>query len=231
MSNNGWRLSFPAKVVVTDHVIDTSTLAPETQQAFIGLFRHAVALYETAEMPRYVLGLAGPTGSGKSVIAALFEAFASQLMLPFRFVTVGIDAFHFTNAYLLAHTVDGAVMKSFKGRYDTYDVAKLARTLSAFRAGQDVSFPVYSRAAHDPVEDVIAVPEPNVLLLLEGLWLLHDSQQWSAIRRLLDHSIFIEASKDKVRPAVIKRHVEGGRSSENAPTITKPWMPTTSNWS
>jgi putative kinase len=175
-----------------------------------------IELYQAAGTPRYVVGLVGPTGSGKSVIASLFGHFASELRLPFRFASVGIDAYHFTNEYLNAHTVDGAVMKRFKGRYDTYDVARLASALLGFRAGRNVRFPVYSRAAHDPVEDAIDVAEENVLLLLEGLWLLHESPEWSRIRPLIDRSIFIEASKDAVRAAVIKRHVEGGRSVDNA---------------
>jgi putative kinase len=209
-------LVFPASLVVTDQVIDTAALRPEQQRAFVGLFRRAIDLYTAARAPRYVLGLAGPTGSGKSVIAALFDHFAAQLALPFRFASVGIDGYHFPNAYLLSHTIDGVVMKSFKGRHDTYDVAKLADALTAFREGRTVSFPVYSRALHDPVEDKIAVADGNVLLLLEGLWLLHDSPEWSRIGSLLHHSIFIEAQRDETRPFVIKRHAQGGRSIDNA---------------
>jgi putative kinase len=210
------KLTFPKHVVVTDQVIDTSTLELKKRKAFIGLFQHVLELYQAAGVPRYIVGLVGPTGSGKSVIASLFDDFASQLALPFRFASLGIDAYHFPNAYLNAHTIDGAVMKTFKGRYDTYDAAKLARSLIAFRAGQTIRFPVYSRAAHDPVEDMIDLSEENVLLLLEGLWLLHESPEWEQVRSLIDHSIFIEASKDEVRPAVIKRHVEGGRSVDDA---------------
>jgi putative kinase len=216
MSRDTSRLTFPQRVVVTDHMIDTSTLGPEKQQAFIALFQHVLELYRAANVPRYVVGLVGPTGSGKSVMASLFNDFASQLNPPFRFVSVGIDAYHFTNEYLNAHTIDGAVMKSFKGRYDTYDVAKLAKALTAFRAGRSVKFPVYSRAAHDPVEDVIDVSVANVLLLVEGLWLLHESPQWEKVRSLIDHAIFMEARKDQARPAVIKRHVAGGRSADDA---------------
>ena len=162
------KLAFPESVVVTDQVVDTSTLGPNKRQAFIGLFQRVLERYQAAGMPRYVVGLVGPTGSGKSVIASLFDHFASQLKVPFRFASVGIDAYHFTNEYLNAHTVDGGPMKAVKGRYDTYDVVKLARTLSSFRAGRNVKFAVYSRAAHDPVEDVIDVAQAHVLLLLEG---------------------------------------------------------------
>jgi putative kinase len=216
MSVDASKLTFPTRVVVTDQVIDTSTLPPKKRQAFIGLFQHLVELYQAAGASRYIVGLVGPTGSGKSVIASLFDHFASQLELPFRFASLGIDAYHFPNAYLNAHMIDGAAMKTFKGRYDTYDVAKLAKALTAFRTGQTISFPVYSRAAHDPVGDMIDIPDEKVLLLLEGLWLLHESPQWRQIRSLIDHSIFIEASKGAVRQAVIKRHVEGGRSVDNA---------------
>jgi pantothenate kinase len=180
------------------------------------LFRQVVDRYRVAGVPRYLLGLAGPTGSGKSVIAALFDHFAAQVTLPFRFASVGIDAYHFPNVYLLAHTIDGVVMKSFKGRHDTYDVDRLRRALIAFRAGQHVKFPVYSRALHEPVEDKIQVGESNVVLLLEGLWLLYDSPGWDKVRSLLHHTISIEAHKDDARPLVIKRHVEGGRSTDNA---------------
>jgi putative kinase len=216
MTADASQVTFPKSVVVTDHVIDTATVGPQKRQAFIRLFQHVLDLYQAASAPRYVVGLAGPTGSGKSVIASLFAYFASELKLPFRFASVGIDAYHFTNAYLNAHTIDGAVMKSFKGRYDTYDVEKLRAALTAFRAGRQVRFPVYSRAVHDPLEDKIEVAEQNALLLLEGLWLLHASPQWSQIRSLIDHAIFIEATQDAVRPAVIKRQVEGGRSHDDA---------------
>jgi pantothenate kinase len=212
------KLAFPERVVVTDQVVDTTTLDPKKRQAFVGLFQRVLERYEAAGVPRYVVGLVGPTGSGKSVIASLFDHFASQLTLPFRFASVGIDAYHFTNDYLKAHAVDGASMKTVKGRYDTYDVAKLARTLTAFRAGRNVKFAVYSRTAHDPVEDIIDVSQDKVLLLLEGLWLLHESPQWKQIRSLIDHAIFIEASKDAARPGVIKRHVTGGRSVDDAST-------------
>jgi putative kinase len=210
------KIAFPESVVVTDQVVDTSTLEPETRQAFIGLFQHVVGLYRAVGVPRYVIGLAGPTGSGKSVIASLFDHFASQLKPPFRFASVGIDGYHFTNEYLKAHTVDGAPMKAVKGRHDTYDVEKLAKALIAFRAGRSVKFAVYSRAAHDPVEDMIDVSEDNVLLLLEGLWLLHESPQWERIRPLMNHTIFIEAAKDEARAGVIRRHVTGGRSFDDA---------------
>src|SRR5262249_8683586 len=165
MSFDASQLTFPDSVVVTDQVVDTSTLDPKRRQAFIGLFQRVVERYQAAEVPRYVVGLVGPTGSGKSVIASLFDQFASQLALPFRFASVGIDAYHFTNEYLRAHTIDGASMKAVKGRYDTYDVAKLARALAAFRAVRNVKFAVYSRAAHDPVEDIIDVSQDKVLLL------------------------------------------------------------------
>src|SRR5262245_5849945 len=210
------KLTFPDSVVVTDQVVDTSTLDAKKRQAFVDLFQRVLERYQAAGLPRYVVGLVGPTGSGKSVIASLFDHFASQLRLPFRFASVGIDAYHFTNEYLRAHTVEGAPMKAVKGRYDTYDVAKLAGALTAFRGGRKVKFAVYSRAAHDPVEDMIHVSEGNVLLVLEGLWLLHESSQWGQVRPLMDHTIFIAAGKDEARAGVIKRHVTGGRSVEDA---------------
>ena len=94
----------------------------------------------TAGVPRYVPRSCRTDRIGQPVIASLFDHLASQLKLSFRFASVGIDAWHFTNAYLLARTVDGAAMKTFKGRYDTYDVAKLERALTPSAASRISDF-------------------------------------------------------------------------------------------
>ena len=46
--------------------------------------------------------------------------------------------------------------------------------------------------------------------------LLYESPEGAQIKSLIDHSIFVEARKEEVRAAVIKRHVEGGRSVDDA---------------
>ncbi len=211
-----FNLKFPETVRVTDQKIDTSILNDEQRTKYVELFKQVIEIYESAQKPRAVIGLVGPTGSGKSVIAALFKQFAQQLALPFRFETIGIDAFHYPNSYLLSNKVSGKPLKNFKGRFDTYNVAKLSAALKDFKEGKTVSLPEYSRKTHDPVENNITISEQKTLLLVEGLWLLFNKNGWQYVRENLDYSFFLDAQKDVVRDSVIQRHMNGGRTANEA---------------
>jgi pantothenate kinase len=150
------------------------------------------------------------------VIAAILNAIGTQVPIGMRFETVGIDAFHYPNAVLLSRMVGEQTLKNFKGRFDTYDVAKLLSALDDFSMGRKASFPRYSRKTHDPIEDAIVVAESNALVVLEGLWLLRGEGSWAQVARHLDFSIFVHADKEKVRDGVLRRHVAGGRTIEEA---------------
>lgn len=216
MNADPYEIEFPSRISVTQQEIDTSVLTQEQQTKYLNLFKRVLEIYESKQKARVIVGLAGPTGSGKSVVAALFKQMAGQVDLPFRFETMGIDAFHYPNAYLQTHECSGEQLKEFKGRFDTYDVAKLISVLKDFRAEKAVSYPEYSRKTHDPVENTITINEGNAILLLEGLWLLFDRAGWGHVTQYLDYSFFLDAQKNVVRETVIQRHFRGGRTIEEA---------------
>lgn len=211
------KVLFPSSVSVTEQEINISSLSDTQKQFYINLFIELLNLYLSKQKPRMVVGLAGPAGSGKSVTVAILHEIAKQLHFPFRFETAGIDAFHYKNDFLLTHTVDGEPLKAHKGRFDTYDVKKLTEALLSFSSGERTSLPLYSRKIHDPIEDAITIEkEEPALLLLEGLWVLYDKAGWEDVGKLLDFSIFVEASNEKVRQGVLERHERGGRTLEDA---------------
>ena len=209
-------LDFPAALVVTEQTIDISGFTPQQKFFYLNLFRETVGIYAAAKTGRVIIGMAGPTGAGKSVVAVLFQELAKRAGLPFAFATITIDAYHYPNRHLLSHFSDGVALKQVKGRFDTYDVAALVRDLKVFAAGETVAFPAYSRTLHDPVPDRIRVAAPAALLLVEGLWLLSDLGDWGQVGPLLDFCYFIEADKERTRQAVIRRHMTGGRTFEDA---------------
>lgn len=214
---NPLNISLPKKVIVTEQEIDISSLSNIQKEFYIDLFKEIVRLYQAKKKLRIIVGITGPAGSGKSVTAAIFHEIAKQRPLPFRFESIGIDAFHYPNDFLTSNIVDGEPLKNRKGRFDTYDVPKLTDALTHFSIGHECSLPAYSRKIHDPVENVthLRKGEP-ALLLVEGLWLLYDKNGWDKIGKILDYSIFVEAEKDKVRQGVLERHVRGGRTPEDA---------------
>jgi len=209
-------LAFPDSLVVTEQTIDISGFTPRQKSFYRELFWETVAVYNAAKKSRVTVGIAGPTGAGKSVVGVLFKELAKQAGLPFKFEVVTIDAYHYPNRHLLSHFSDGEPLKQVKGRFDTYDVAALARDLQVFAAGLNTAFPAYSRKLHDPVPNSIPVTEPGTLLLVEGLWLLFDRGGWEGVKRLLDFCYFIESDPARTRQAVVKRHMTGGRNLEDA---------------
>lgn len=209
-------LHFPASLTVTEQTIDISGFTQAQKAFYLKLFWETVGIYVAAKKNRAAIGIAGPTGAGKSVVAVLFKELAKQAGLPFDFEVITIDAYHFPNRYLLSHFSEGVPLKQVKGRFDTYDAAALARDLKAFAAGESVAFPAYSRKLHDPVPHSIAIRSPATLLLVEGLWLLSAQGDWAQVRPRLDFCYFIDSDKARTREAVIQRHMTGGRSWEDA---------------
>jgi len=211
MESNIEKITFPSVLNVTDQEIDVSILNEKQKEFYLELFQEFINIYNSKQKSRVIIALAGPSGSGKSVINSLFKEFSKQTELPFQFETLGIDAFHYSNK-----TLESLGLKEYKGRFDTYDVNKLLKTIDDFSKGKNVSLPIYSRITHDPVEDSKSISEERVLLLLEGLWLLYDDSGWEKVLPYIDFSFFIDAKKEIVRDLVIKRHVAGGRSIEEA---------------
>ena len=214
MQNSG--VIFPSTLQVTDQAIDISAFSQRQKAFYLDLFAEVMRIYRTRNQPRVVVGIAGPTGAGKSVVAVLFKEIARQLGLSFAVESLTIDAYHYPNSFLRSHFSAGGPLKQVKGRYDTYDVKALAGDLAAFSAGKSVSFPIYSRKLHDPVRDGIVIEAEAALLIVEDLWLLHDRDGWEAVGPLLDYSLFIDADKERTKEPVLKRHMTGGRTREDA---------------
>jgi len=150
------------------------------------------------------------------VIAVLLQSMARQADLPFALEPITIDAYHFPNQFLLSHFSEGKQLKDVKGRFDTYDAKALAEDLKAFSAGETVSFPTYSRKLHDPVKNSIVLAAKEALLIVEGQWLLFDRAGWEEVGPRLDYAIFIESDPMRAKGPVLKRHMAGGRTLEDA---------------
>lgn len=209
-------ITFPTSIEVTEQTVDISYLTDIQKQFYINLLHELIALYSSQSKKRMVVGFAGPSGSGKSSMVEIIRELSQMAELPFRIETLGIDAYTYSDNYLLSHFDGDIALKHFKGRSDTYNVEKLETDLSSFSLGKKVTLPTYSRKIHNPVENVIKIEEERTLLLVEGLWLLYDKNNWDSIFKKLDYSFFISANKDKVKELTIKRHISGGRSQVDA---------------
>lgn len=209
-------VKFPRTVTASERSTYVGNVTSKVEKHYLNFINELTSIYEKLGKKRVVVGICGPSGAGKSVFTAIVKNLADQMKLPYEIKIVNQDAFHHYNKYLLSHFYKGVPLKEYKGRYDTYDVAKFRRLLKLFRFGKMVSFPVYSRTIHEPIDNKIRITKPNALLLVEGIWLLYDKKPWTNFGKLFDYTFFITAEKSKVRDNVIRRHHKGGKSIADA---------------
>ncbi|NRR29060.1 nucleoside/nucleotide kinase family protein [Oxalobacteraceae bacterium] len=158
---------------------------------------------------RFILGLVGAPGAGKSTVAQqLADA------LPGRALVVPMDGYHLANAELARLDRAGR-----KGAEDTFDSAGYVALLERLRrrpAGETVYAPAYLRELEEGVAGAIAVPEEIEIIITEGNYLLLDHGHWARVRPLLDAAWYVDVDGDLRRQRLAARHMRFGRSAEAA---------------
>lgn len=166
---------------------------------------------------RFLLGLAGPPGAGKSTLAEALAAHCGA-----RAVVVPMDGFHLAQAELQRLGRAGR-----KGAPDTFDAAGYAALLARLRAQRPgdpaVYAPAFRREIEEPVAGAIAVEAHVPLVITEGNYLLLDEGGWAGVRPLLDACWWIEVDDALRRERLVERHRRFGRSTEAA----RRWVETT----
>jgi len=162
-----------------------------------------------ARGPRVILGLVGGPGSGKSTLAAALHA-----AFPDDSVVVPMDGYHLANSELAR-----LGRASRKGAPDTFDSAgyvALLRRLREPRAGEVVHAPEYRREIEEGIAGAIAVPAETRLVITEGNYLLLPMGHWAEVAACLDEAWFIEVDPALRRDRLVRRHMQFGRSHEEA---------------
>lgn len=168
---------------------------------------------------RLIAFLAAPPGAGKSTLAAFMEWLSRRTPEATPLQAVGMDGFHYPNAYLDAHSFvdeDGREvgMRSRKGAPQTFDVEGLRAALADARSDAPAPWPTYSRVLHDVV--AASLPIRKKILLVEGNYLLLDEGRWTGLAELADYTVFLSAPEALLRERLVARKVAGGSTPEEA---------------
>jgi pantothenate kinase len=158
---------------------------------------------------RYLLGVAGAPGAGKSTFA---EAEARRLGLEGTpAVVLPMDGFHLSQAELVR-----LGRRDRMGAPDTFDVDAFVATLARLRQPGAVTAPGFDRTIEEPVPDAIEIGADIRFVIVEGNYLLHDRDGWERVRPLLDRVIFLAPDDALRRARLIARHVAFGKTPAEA---------------
>jgi pantothenate kinase len=157
---------------------------------------------------RYLLGICGAPGSGKSTLSQALVARLGPAS-----VAVPMDGFHIASTALRSPE-----QLTRRGAMDTFDVDGYLALLQRLRRRTEniVYAPGFDRRIGEPVAGLIPIPASTQLVITEGNYLLSAEPRWRDIQGLLDETWFLELD-DAIRiPRLEARHREFGKSAAAA---------------
>jgi pantothenate kinase len=158
---------------------------------------------------RKLLGLVGPPGAGKSLLAqTLQQAFANVSQV------VPMDGYHLANNEL--QRLGRAGRKGAPDTFDSAGYAAMLRRLRAQRPDEIVYAPEFRRELEEPVAGAIPVEPQTQLVITEGNYLLLDSGHWSGVAELLDEIWYVDVDDGLRTSRLTQRHEQYGRTRQDA---------------
>lgn len=163
---------------------------------------------------RFIIGLAGPPGSGKTTLAN--DLCKTLLDKGEQAVVVPMDGYHFDDIVL-----NKRGHRSRKGAYYTFDAPGFVHLISRIKTGEpDIAIPVFdrtmelSRAAADVIDGATR------FIIVEGLYLLLKREPWSALKPLFDVSVFLDVPRAELERRLTQRILHHGHDEAYA----KNWI-------
>ncbi|WP_144207135.1 uridine kinase [Shewanella donghaensis] len=154
-----------------------------------------------------IIGIAGASASGKSLIAQTIFAELKRDLGTDQIGVINEDAYYRDQSHL---SMDERV----KTNYDhpkALDHQLLAEHLKQLKRGESVNIPCYSYKEHTRVDKTLDM-QPKKVIILEGILLLTDPK----LRELMDASVFMDTPLDICFLRRLTRDVaERGRTMES----------------
>jgi pantothenate kinase len=163
---------------------------------------------------RYIVGIAGPPGAGKSTISAdLNDALKA---LGETSVVVPMDGYHFDDVVLNARG-----HRARKGAPHTFDAPGFAVLLKRIKACEpDIAIPVFDRTMEMSRAAADIVDATTKFILVEGNYLLLKQSPWDQLKPLFDLTIFLDVPKPELERRLTGRILAHGHDA----AFAKHWI-------
>lgn len=161
------------------------------------------------EPSRTLIGLTGGPGSGKSTLANyLLNHFTKQQNT--QVMCLSMDGFHLSKAQLQALP---NANKAFarRGAPWTFDSTAFIERVNKIKQSyqqEDILWPSFDHALGDPIEDDVSVNKETKVILVEGLYLLHQQDGWQESKALFDEHWFLDIPVADAIERLAKRHMK-----------------------
>jgi pantothenate kinase len=168
---------------------------------------------QLAPQQRYLLGIVGFPGAGKSTFSAKLAAKINQKAKEEMAIVVPMDGFHRFNAELKAWGI-----WELKGIPESFDADAFILLLQALQeqTHRTIGCPTFDRTIEEPTENGIFVEPKHRLVIVEGNYLLLANSPWNKIKGLLSETWYIEETLTAIKPRLLERHMKGGRNKKQA---------------
>jgi len=160
---------------------------------------------------QFWIGLAGGPGSGKSTLAEALKARLGELL-----TIIPLDGYHYYRSELDGMD-DPEQAHARRGAPFTFNATKFVEDLIKARDTGQGAFPSFDHHAGDPVEADILLPKGPRIVLVEGNYLLLDTEPWRQLRtRVFDETWFLDVPVPECNRRVGQRHVKTGLTEAQA---------------
>lgn len=204
-------------IIINGIDVHASYTEANVSEIFLPLLRTLTHLH-LEKRRRIMAMLAAPPGAGKSTLLSFLERLSKEHDEMEDVQTIGMDGFHRYQEYLLSHNTvrngEEVPMIRVKGSPETFDLEKLRDRIKRVSEGEACGWPVYDRHLHNPVEDALKVT--GGIVILEGNYLLLDTDGWRDLSGYADYTVLIRADESILKKRLVARRISSGHPAEEA---------------
>ncbi|GJQ08452.1 hypothetical protein GpartN1_g243.t1 [Galdieria partita] len=164
---------------------------------------------------RFMIGLVGVPGSGKTTLAARTAASLNSIKAN-TCTVVPMDGFHYSKKSLDEMECP-AEAHARRGAPWTFDSQSFVKTILKLRRNEAVFLPSFDHHKGDPDDDAVYVDKTIPIVLVEGNYLLLPDSPWNSLSHILDEIWYLDCDIPQAMSRVFERMVnEVGRSPGEA---------------